>query len=175
MLSTLDPPLVGFCRADWTSRYKTQVTIHPDYEGMTAGHGEQTCNMQYNDITGAFTQRLISGGYLSAEWQGRTPMIYIDVKTTSQRWNTTFNISRRKYETVSHHVVSQTATRGRVQALTVVSTLQMRQLSTENSVHIIFRVFQLYEDAIDFKVYVDPLETQLLQFSADKYIVTPLV
>lgn len=58
---------------------------------------------------------------------------------------------------------------------------KMERLSSDpsnNSVYIIFRVFQLYDGGIDVKVYVNPPELQrqgLLRFSSDKYTVRALV
>jgi len=54
----------------------------------------------------------------------------------------------------------------------------MRVLSTDNSIYIIFRVFQLYTNRLDFKIYVNPLELQRegqLKFITDKYTVRATV
>ena len=54
----------------------------------------------------------------------------------------------------------------------------MRVLSTDNSIYIIFRVFQLYTDRLDFKIFVNPLELQRqgqLEFMTDKYTVCATV
>ncbi len=51
----------------------------------------------------------------------------------------------------------------------------MKRISAaENNVYIIFRVFNLYTDAIDVKLYIYPLELERqgqLEFTADKFTV----
>lgn len=85
LLSALDPGLVGFSRVDWTSNIKGHVKMHPDYASMTRwGGGVETSDLQYEDLSGIFTNLLIEKGYLASErWQGRTPKYFIEVKTTS--------------------------------------------------------------------------------------------
>jgi hypothetical protein len=54
----------------------------------------------------------------------------------------------------------------------------MRALSAaEDTVYIIFRVFELYSDAIDLRLYVNPPELERqgkLEFLAEKYTVRVL-
>lgn len=52
----------------------------------------------------------------------------------------------------------------------------MRECTQENSIYIIFRVFNLLTDGVDVKLYVDPLDLQRrkqLRFSTEgKFTVT---
>jgi len=50
----------------------------------------------------------------------------------------------------------------------------MKTLCTDDTIYIIFRVFELFTDKIDVKLYVDPPELErqgVLEFLADKYVV----
>lgn len=52
----------------------------------------------------------------------------------------------------------------------------MKRLSTPDSIYIIFRVFNLYTNQIDVKLYVDPVKLESegrLIFTADRLTVKP--
>jgi len=78
------------------------VNTHPSYKNLTAYPGPETSDIQYRDDTGKLTVKLIVDGYLPYEtWSGRTPMYYLDVKTTATECNSPFFMSGRQCDTVS--------------------------------------------------------------------------
>ncbi|KAK0705518.1 hypothetical protein B0H67DRAFT_558107 [Lasiosphaeris hirsuta] len=151
-LSSLTPTLPGFSREDWKSKRKALVKVHQTYAAMTPWTGAETSDLEYDDIAGILTARLIENGYLSQGWQDRRPKYYIDVKSTSERWDSSFSMGGARYQ-------------------------KMRDFSNSDSVYIIARVFEMYTGAIDVKFYVNPLELYrqgLIDFSAAEYTVKPL-
>jgi hypothetical protein len=56
--------------------------------------------------------------------------------------------------------------------------MQMSELTTDQSLYMIFRVFNMTSGSIGARIYVDPDRMRregLLKFSADKWTVTPSV
>ncbi|KAK3343564.1 hypothetical protein B0T25DRAFT_521693 [Lasiosphaeria hispida] len=119
---------------------------------LTPWTGAGTSNLEYDDIAGVFTTKLIEYDYLSQDWRDRRPRYYFDVRSTSETWDSPFPMGSARYQ-------------------------KMRDLSSNDSVYIIARVFEMYTGAIDVKFYVNPLKLyrqRLIDFSADEYTVRPL-
>ncbi|KAK0706087.1 hypothetical protein B0T26DRAFT_755619 [Lasiosphaeria miniovina] len=150
LLSALKPALPGFSRENWTSNIRKHAAVHPDHQSMPHWRGREKADFEYQDVDGAFTDLLIYKGYLaSATWQGRTPKYHFEVKSTPLLCNAPFFMSSAQYN-------------------------KMKKLATDDSVYIIFRVFNLYKAEVDVRLYVDPVQMEadgLLEFSIDKYTV----
>ncbi|KAK4199203.1 hypothetical protein QBC40DRAFT_266127 [Triangularia verruculosa] len=157
LLNTLAPELPGFCaEVNWTSKLRNLVSVHPDYSSLNAWEGaSEISDLQYLDSTGAFTALLVEKGYhslaspapISAE---RPKKYHFEVKCTPQGCDEPFYMGGSQYN-------------------------KMKAIcEEEDSVYIIFRVFNLYTDRIDVRLFVNPAELErqgLLTFSAEKYIV----
>ncbi|KAK3315550.1 hypothetical protein B0H66DRAFT_628718 [Apodospora peruviana] len=154
MLMVLDPALSDFSwENNWKSTIRRHVSVHPDYADLTPWRGTETVDLEYKDINGMFTTLLISKGHLiAAKWQGKKPAYYLEVKSTPSACSTSFFMSGTQYKKMKKYS------------------------SEENSIYIIFRVFNIYWQSIDARLYVDPIELERegrLEFSADRYSVRP--
>ncbi|OTA98084.1 hypothetical protein M426DRAFT_17772 [Hypoxylon sp. CI-4A] len=152
LLSAMDPPLVGFTRDNWTSTIRKYVTEHQAYADMESWRGIETSDLQYKDETGTLTNVLIDLKHLEASWRDRRPQYYIEVKTTPGPWDTPFYMSHAQWG-------------------------KMKSLSTDSSIYVIFRVYNLYSGGIGVNIYVDPArlaEQGRLSFTADRWTVKPL-
>ncbi|KAI0850576.1 hypothetical protein F5Y00DRAFT_232702 [Daldinia vernicosa] len=152
LLSSMNPALRGFTRANWTSTIRKYVTVHPDYADMGSWSGIETSDIEYKDDNNKLTEVLISKGLLSSEWRGSRPKYYIEVKTTPGGRDTPFFMSDAQYH-------------------------KMERLSTEDSIYVIFRVSELYSGRITVDLYVDPLKLVgegRLVFTADRWTVKPV-
>lgn len=174
MLSKMNPPLPGFCHDNWTSNIKVAMKAHPDYASMAAWAGRyEISDLEYDDIAGVFTTHLVNNGYLPSQlWQNKTPKYHFEVKSTPQELEAPFYMSGTQY--------------GKVRAdrpLSIVEVLtgsvrKMKDLSAaDDTVYIIFRVFELYGSRIGVRLYINPPELErqgTLEFSAEKYTVRVL-
>ncbi|KAI1651515.1 uncharacterized protein F4817DRAFT_356018 [Daldinia loculata] len=152
LLSSMNPALRGFTRANWTSTIRKFVTVHPEYADMGGWSGIETSDLEYQDYSSKLTAILISKGLLSSSWRGSRPKYYIEVKTTPGGRDTPFFMSDAQYH-------------------------KMARLSTEDSIYVIFRVSELYSGRITLDIYVDPIQLAdegRLVFSADRWTVRPV-
>ncbi|KAI1655267.1 hypothetical protein F4813DRAFT_186285 [Daldinia decipiens] len=151
LLSSMDPALRGFTRANWKSTIREFVTVHPDYADMSSWSGIETSDLEYKDDSSKLTAILISKGLLSSSWRGSRPMYYIEVKTTPGGRDAPFFMSDTQYH-------------------------KMERLSTKDSIYVIFRVSELYSGGITLDIYVDPIQLDegRLVFSADRWTVRPV-
>ncbi|KAH8910228.1 hypothetical protein BR93DRAFT_466991 [Coniochaeta sp. PMI_546] len=155
MLSKMNPPLPGFCNDNWTSNIKMAVKAHPDYASMAAWPGRfEISDLEYDDIAGVFTTHLVNNGYLPSQlWQNKTPKYHFEVKSTPQELEAPFYMSGTQHG-------------------------KMKDLSAaDDTVYIIFRVFELYGSGINVRLYINPPELErqgTLEFSAEKYTVRVL-
>ncbi|KAI0835963.1 hypothetical protein F5Y06DRAFT_299063 [Hypoxylon sp. FL0890] len=141
----------GFNDRNWTSAIRKYVTIHPDHAEMVVWTGVETSDFQYKDAYGDLTEALVDKGQLPKKWLKRCPKYYIKVKTTPGAWDEPFFIESAEY-------------------------LKMKKLSTDESVYIIFRVFDLFSGEIDVKLYINPVnlsEEGSMKFMIDRRIVKP--
>ncbi|KAI1480176.1 hypothetical protein F4774DRAFT_379917 [Daldinia eschscholtzii] len=153
LLSSMNPSLRDFTRANWTSTIRRYVTVHPDYEDMSAWSGIETSDLEYEDVDGRLTAVLISKGHLRSEWRGLRPKYYIEVKTTPGARDAPFFMSDAQYH-------------------------KMRRLCTNESIYVIFRVSDLYTGGLTVDIYVDPVKLAnegRLVFTADKWTVKPVL
>ncbi|OTA55865.1 hypothetical protein K449DRAFT_438428 [Hypoxylon sp. EC38] len=141
-----------FNHRHWTSTLRKYVTIHPAYNYMGSWTGIETSDFEFKDTSGELTAALVDQGHLQKKWLKRRPKYHIKVKTTSGPWDEPFYLeSDAEYQ-------------------------KMRKLSTEQSVYIIFRVFNLYTGQIDCKMYVNPAllaEEGSLEFTVNRWMVRP--
>ncbi|KAI0110180.1 hypothetical protein F4814DRAFT_394641 [Daldinia grandis] len=152
LLSSMDPALRGFTRANWTSTIRKYVTVHPDYADMNSWSGIETSDLEYKDDSSKLTAILVSKGLLLSSWLGSRPKYYIEVKTTPGGRDTPFFMSDAQYH-------------------------KMAALSTEDSIYVIFRVSELYSGGITLDIYVDPIQLAdegRLVFTADRWTVRPV-
>lgn len=126
--------------------------MHPEYANMQPWHGRETADITYEDQDGDLTDLLINKGYLAEEeWGDRKPQYYIEVKSTVGVCSTPFYMSDSQYH-------------------------KMKQYSTDNSMYVIFRVFNMTKDSIGVRIYVNPdqmREEEELVFKVDAWSVTP--
>ncbi|KAL1877359.1 hypothetical protein VTK73DRAFT_8654 [Phialemonium thermophilum] len=146
MLSRLTPRLPGFWRANWRSTIRYYAASHPDYSMLTPWDGNETSDIVYNDVGGAFTDLLVDKGYLAPEmWAGAKPKYYIEVKATTGPCSTPFFMSRHQYQ------LMQTTSNNNNN-----SNSNNADSGHTDSLYVIVRVFNLGTDAASFKVLVDP-------------------
>ncbi|KAI5865504.1 hypothetical protein GGS23DRAFT_559520 [Durotheca rogersii] len=151
LLSSMNPSLGGFGRANWTSTIRKYATAHPEYADMDSWRGIETSDLQYQDDDGTLTNALISRGYLQRKWKNTRPRFYIEVKTTAGPWDTPFYMSNAQWT-------------------------KLKDLSRDGSVCVIFRVYNLYSSRIGLSIYADPArlaEEGRLVFTADRWTVKP--
>ncbi|RYO86238.1 hypothetical protein DL764_009033 [Monosporascus ibericus] len=153
LLSSLNPTLRGFCRDNWKSTIRRYATTHPDFADTRDWEGSSTSDLEYKDENGTLTEALVRHGYLSSTWRRRLPQYYIEVETTPGPRDTPFCMSNAQYE-------------------------KMRRLSTQASIYVIFRVYDLYSTRVGCQIYVDPLKLASegrLVFTADRWTVKPRI
>ncbi|XXH01558.1 hypothetical protein Hte_007918 [Hypoxylon texense] len=151
LLSALNPALNGFTRDNWMSTIRKYATAHPDYTDMDEWKGNETSDLEYEDVDGTLTESLVRKGHLHGSWRARRPKFYIEVKATPGPCNTPFFMSHAQHE-------------------------KMRKFTTNDSVYVIFRVFNLYTSGIGCKIFVDPVKLEQegqLVFTADRWTVKP--
>ncbi|KAI1099079.1 hypothetical protein F4804DRAFT_345801 [Jackrogersella minutella] len=153
LLSAMDPCPGAFGRSNWTSTIRRYATVLTEYANMPTWRGREISDLQYKDDDGTLTEALMEKGHLEDRWRNSQPKYYIEVKTTPGSWDTPFYMSHAQWQ-------------------------KMQALSTDNSLYIIFRVYNLYSDRIGVDIYVDPhrlADEGHLFFTADKWTVKPLV
>jgi hypothetical protein len=104
LLSSLKLSLVDFDFniGDWQSKIRQYASSHADHIGLRNWDVKETSDIVYEDVKGVFTTFIIDKGYLSkADYQGRTPMYYIEVKTTTVQCKTPFFVSKGQFKRVS--------------------------------------------------------------------------
>ncbi|RYP79019.1 hypothetical protein DL770_006764 [Monosporascus sp. CRB-9-2] len=151
ILTSLTPSLPGFSRENWRSTIRRYATEHPEYADMCSWVGVETSDLEYEDEAGTLTDALVRHEFLADEHRGRRPRYYIEVKTTPGPCDAPFFMSHAQYE-------------------------KMKRFSTGDSIYIIFRVFNLYTNQVNVKLYVDPAKLERegqLVFTADRWTVKP--
>ncbi|KAK4166977.1 hypothetical protein QBC43DRAFT_298156 [Cladorrhinum sp. PSN259] len=150
--------LTGFCLTSWTSKLKSHAKAHPEYRDMRDGVSSprsEIADLEYRDHSGSFTKHLVELGHLQAEpWLDKKPVYYFEVKSTHHGCDAPFYMSGEQYRKMK------------------------RICADDNEIYIIFRVFNMFTDKIDVKLYVNPagLETRgELRFKTvtEKYTVVP--
>ena len=69
---------------------------------MPSYDGPETADMVYEDVDGALTDYLIRCRNLDEEiWGGKAPKYFLEVKTTTQGWDTRFFMSKAQVKRVS--------------------------------------------------------------------------
>ncbi|KAI1385608.1 uncharacterized protein F4822DRAFT_413682 [Hypoxylon trugodes] len=152
LLRAMSPALRGFTRANWTTTIRMYVTAHADYANMDSCSDNETSDLEYEDSHGTLTEVFINRKHLGPQWRGRHPKYYIEVKTTPGSKDTPFYMSDAQYK-------------------------KMKRLSTDDSIYVIFRVFNLYTTKIGVDILVDPArlaEEGRLIFTAGKWTVRPV-
>ncbi|KAK2051105.1 hypothetical protein LY76DRAFT_529200, partial [Colletotrichum caudatum] len=151
------PPLSGFSRDNWQSNIRRYVTVHPDYASMEPWSGRETSDLVYDDVSGSLTSLLVDKGYLARErWllRPRGPKYFLEVKTTTMSCETAFYMSKAQYQRMRNNVVTEDS----------------------NTLHVVFRVYNLGQENIGVKVYVDPETLRLagrLTFTGETWSVVP--
>lgn len=127
----------------------------------------------FDDVYGDFTQYLIDKLYLEPErHRGAKPKYFIEVKTTLQKCDTKFYMSKSQYRRVSfpEHVF-QGFTKTNFHLLQM-QNIAAKQNDVVQDVYLIFRVFHLDTQDIGLHIYADPEE---LDFVEESYTVIPKV
>ncbi|RYP78352.1 hypothetical protein DL771_000537 [Monosporascus sp. 5C6A] len=153
LLSSLNPPLRGFCRDNWKSTIRRYAKAHPDYADMSDWKGIETSGLEYKDENYTLTEAFVRHGYLLSTWRRRRPQYYIEVKTTPGAGDTPFFMNHAQYE-------------------------KMHRLSTQDSIYVIFRVSDLYSTRVGCQIYVDPVKLASegrLVSTAGRWMVKPRI
>ncbi|KAK2034152.1 hypothetical protein LX32DRAFT_722382 [Colletotrichum zoysiae] len=142
---------------NWQSNIRRYVTVHPDYASMEPWSGRETSDLVYDDVSGRLTSLLVDKGYLARErWllRPRGPKYFIEVKTTTMSCETAFYMSKAQYQRMRNNVVTEDS----------------------DTLYVIFRVYNVGQENIGVKVYVDPETLRLagrLQFTGETWSVVP--
>ncbi|KAH7361082.1 hypothetical protein BKA65DRAFT_494597 [Rhexocercosporidium sp. MPI-PUGE-AT-0058] len=129
--------LPDFTRNNWPSTMRRYVRAHPDYAGLEPWTGRETSDITYNDTEGKLVQKLIECGYLESAWSNVRGNFFIEVKTTTGPCQQPFFMSDRQY-----HRMQNSSDTG--------------LFPSRENVYILFRVFNLGKDTMDFRIFVDP-------------------
>ncbi|KAI1180599.1 hypothetical protein F4777DRAFT_528566 [Nemania sp. FL0916] len=162
LLSRLDPSLPGFGRDNWQSTIRKFATSHPDYTDMQPWSGRETADIVYSDHSGSFTELLLNKGYLQGNrrmWEQMKLNYMIEVKTTTQSVETPFFVSKRQFQRMNEH-----------------TGFIPTPFSSSPTIYMILRVFNVDNNSIGVKVYMDPEKLRrdnLLVFTELGYSVTP--
>ncbi|KAK1624073.1 hypothetical protein BDP81DRAFT_502426 [Colletotrichum phormii] len=151
------PQLPGFSRSSWQSTIRKYVTVHPEYANMSPWSGRETSDIVYQDTSNRLTALFIDKGYLQEQPRGSIGgglNYFIEVKTTTMACETPFYMSKAQYQRMRDQVI------------------------TENSdtVYVIFRVYNLGQVNMGYKVYLDPetlRRSEQLKFTAETWSVIP--
>ncbi|KAI3334470.1 hypothetical protein F4824DRAFT_468040 [Ustulina deusta] len=150
---------IPFPRTRWQSIIRTYVTVHSDYADMGPWTGIETADFVYTDFDSVLTAVLIDNGYLNKEaWKGREPTYYIDVKTTTGASETPFMMSKSQCKRM------RTKTNG------------PDGKDRQDSIYVVFRVFNLGKRSMGCAIYVDPDAMRVqgtLNFRAETWSVVP--
>jgi hypothetical protein len=97
-------PLFGFGRSNWQSNVRKHVRVHHDYANLASWDKNETSDITYMDSAGHLTDKLIEKGYLARNtWQGKTPMYYIEVKSTVLANDARFYMKQSQCNRVCSH------------------------------------------------------------------------
>ena len=88
--------LPGFTAANWRSRIRKEVSVHPEYHTLLPWNGVETADIVYHDTNSELTSALAGMGHMVAG----TPTYYIEVKTTTGDWDNAFFMSKSQYRRV---------------------------------------------------------------------------
>ena len=101
-LQGLDLP--EFSLRSWKSGIRDCIKVHPAYQGLE-GHNDRSAiaDIEYQDISGRFTQFLIGKGVLERGlWNNKTPLYHMEIKTTTNsNWQEPFYMSKYQEKHVS--------------------------------------------------------------------------
>ncbi|KAL8829788.1 MAG: hypothetical protein Q9191_001815 [Dirinaria sp. TL-2023a] len=150
LLDILSPSL---SRANWRSKIRKHVCVHEKYSDMTSYEGTEKADIIYDDVDGKFTDYLIRHDKLDQDiWIDQKPRYFLEVKTTMQKCETRFLMSKAQVQRMERMVIPPGE-----------STAE---------VYVIARVSNLGQKGIDLDFIVDP-ETQRrnkqLRIEAESY------
>ncbi|KAH8895463.1 hypothetical protein GQ53DRAFT_855993 [Thozetella sp. PMI_491] len=139
LLKGISPSLPHFDEDNWQSRILKYVKVHPTLGYLPEWNHKETADITYNDSQGVLTNLFIGQGYLDSDaWNGKKPMYFIEVKTTTRSFNTRFFMSRSQY--------------ARMQDLSNGEDGREKQ----ESIYVIFRVHDLGKANMGLRIYMDP-------------------
>ncbi|KAI0430299.1 hypothetical protein F5Y09DRAFT_233056 [Xylaria sp. FL1042] len=150
---------LSFPRTRWQSIIRTYVTVHKDYADMGPWTGIESADFVYTDFDSVLTAILIDNGYLDkGVWKGREPTYYIDVKTTTGASETPFMMSKSQCKRMKN------------------KTNGPKGKDKQDSIYVVFRVFNLGKQSMGCAIYVDPDAMRVkgaLNFRAETWSVVP--
>ena len=92
----------NFVEANWASTIRHEVRVHERYCDLAQFSGTETSDIVYEDHESILTHHLIDIGYLNGvTWAGKSPQYYIEVKSSTGRWDELFFVSGAQYDRVS--------------------------------------------------------------------------
>ncbi|KAK0667790.1 hypothetical protein QBC41DRAFT_132417 [Cercophora samala] len=143
---------------NWTSNIRDNIRDHPAYSSLTQWKqgAREITDIQYRDRDKKLTSFLEARGYghliAKANDNLDEPLTYyIEVKSTPGGLDTAVRMGLEQHETMTKLCIEA------------------------NSVYVIFRVFDMFTDKIDFRLYVNPTRLQsngVLKFE-NKWLMTP--
>lgn len=93
--------LPGFTTANWRSRIRKKVSVHPEYHTLLSWNGVETADIVYHDTNSELTSALVGMGHMLAGARfAAAPTYYIEVKTTTGECDNAFFMSKSQYRRV---------------------------------------------------------------------------
>jgi len=155
------------------------LSVATHFDGLSNWVGRETADLVYTDRTGTFTR------YMTQNCVGMFPIVtrnysthpieyYLEVKTSILGCSALFYMSNSQYKRVSHG-------RSRFPRSCIDTNigLKMRNMALPvfgqpDRVYVIMRVYNLMDDEVGLKIYVDPWRHKgtKLKFKAEKWCVT---
>jgi hypothetical protein len=172
--------ITDFSLANWQSTIRGELSVSTHFAGLANWLGRETADLVYTDNDGTFTQ------YLRDHCEGSFPHqipaarnfethpieYYLEVKTSTQAYDTRFYMSSGQYKRVSPVASSSDKT------LTSDAALQMEDMALPvfqqpDKVYVIMRVYDIMSPNVGVKIFVDPLRLKgtRLVFEAEKWFV----
>lgn len=186
--------LPGFTAANWRSRIRKRVSVHPEYHTLVPWSGVETADIVYPDTNSELTSALVGMGHMLAGLGfAAAPTYYIEVKTTTGEWDNAFFMSKSQYRRVCIvflfffscvPVIFQIIPLPALSSTKQLPPIQMERMSIPNNlsmetisdVYIILRVYNLGKDNMRACIYIDPESLRQdgrLIFQPETYTVSP--
>lgn len=86
---------------DWQSTIRHCVSVHEKYHDLVPWTGQETADIVFKDQASLLTGIMVSYGYLTWDWQGKTPTYFLEVKSTTSSCDTRFFMSKAQVRRVS--------------------------------------------------------------------------
>jgi hypothetical protein len=172
--------ITDFGLANWQSTIRGELSVSTHFAGLANWLGRETADLVYTDSDGAFTQYLrdhCEGSFphqipVARNFVTRPIEYYLEVKTSTQAYDTRFYMSSGQYQRVSP--VASSFDR----SLTFGAAIKMEDMALPvfqqpDKVYVIMRVYDIMSPNVGLKIFVEPLRFKGtgLVFEAEKWFV----